>query len=306
MDIGLALPTGGSLASPEAIRTIADEAERIGLASLWTFERLLRPTEPVAIGGGSPVPVPRVYATAYEPLDTLAYVAARTSRITLGTSVIDALFHPPVVLARRLATVDQLSGGRLMVGLGQGWMPQEFAVTGVPQKRRGAGFDEHIAAMRAVWGPDPVRFEGRFYQIPESQINPKPTRFGGPPLMVGASTVHGAQRAGRLGLGLNPIIARNPAMPTIDALAEFVQTFRRAAAVVGHDPDVLPVVLRVNGPVTARALDERDPLTGSVDQVLEDMARLDGIGIDHVFWSMGIDLDQQIEGMAGLASQHGH
>jgi probable F420-dependent oxidoreductase len=304
MDIGLALPTGGPIASAEAIRTIADEAERIGLASLWTFERLLRPTEPVVIGGGAPVPVPRVYATVYEPVETLAYVAARTSRITLGTSVIDALFHPPAVLARRVATLDQLSGGRTLVGLGQGWMPQEFALVGVPQKRKGAGFDEHIAAMRAAWGPDPVRFDGRFYQIPESQINPKPVRPGGPPLLVGANTPPGARRAGRLGLGLNPLIGRNSAMPSLDALGEFVQSFRRAAEAAGHDPRALPVVLRVNGPVTAGALDEREPLTGSVEQVLEDLAALEDLGIDHVFWSMGIDLDQQISGMARLVSEH--
>jgi len=96
----------------------------------------------------------------FEPLETLSYVAALTERIKLGTSVIDALFHPPVMLARRFATLDQFSNGRVIAGLGQGWMPQEFETANVPMKRRGAGLDEVIDAMRACWGPDPVELPG--------------------------------------------------------------------------------------------------------------------------------------------------
>ena len=125
--------------------------------------------------------MPESYANVYDPLETLAYVAAKTERIRLGTSIIDVLFHAPVILARRFATLDNLSGGRLIAGLGQGYSPEEFAAANVPMSRRGAGFEEFIEAMRAAWGPDPVRFSGRFYEIPESQINPKPVQEGGPP-----------------------------------------------------------------------------------------------------------------------------
>lgn len=134
---------------------VAEGAERIGLAAVWTFERLLRPVEPVPFGGsGPPILLPDAYANVYDPVETLSYVVAKTSRI-------------------RLATLDRCSGGRLIAGLGQGWMPQEFIAAGVPPTRRGAGFQEHIEAMRAVWGPNPVRFEGRFYQVAESEIGPK-------------------------------------------------------------------------------------------------------------------------------------
>src|SRR5918999_2879881 len=227
MEFGLALPTKGATASPEAILRVAVEAERMGLASVWTFERLLRPTQPISSGDGPPFMVPEYYAPVYEPIETLAYVAAATERIRLGTSVIDALFHPPVVLARRLATLDRLSGGRLVAGLGQGWMPQEFAVTGVSQKRRGGGFQEHILAMHAVWGPNPVTFGGRFYQIPASEINPKPVQPGGPPVLVGATSPVSAERTGRMGLGLNPISGR-PVFPSLDDLGDLIQTFQRA------------------------------------------------------------------------------
>jgi alkanesulfonate monooxygenase SsuD/methylene tetrahydromethanopterin reductase-like flavin-dependent oxidoreductase (luciferase family) len=101
--------------------------------------------------GGPPRPLPKAYRVTFEPLETLSYVAALTERIKLGTSVIDALFHPPVMLAR-FATLDQLSNGRVIAGVGQGRMPQEFETANVPQKRRGAGLDEVIAAMRAYWG----------------------------------------------------------------------------------------------------------------------------------------------------------
>ena len=107
--------------------------------------------------GGPVMDAPDDFGCVYDPIETLSYVAARTSRITLGTSVLDALFQSPVILARRLATLDQLSAGRLVVGIGQGWMEQEFEAAGVSMKRRGAGFEEHLLAMRAVWGPDPVQ-----------------------------------------------------------------------------------------------------------------------------------------------------
>ncbi|MGH8931324.1 MAG: TIGR03619 family F420-dependent LLM class oxidoreductase [Egibacteraceae bacterium] len=298
MELGLALPTYGSAASPEAIVQVAEGAERIGLAAVWTFERLLRPTEPVPLGGGGPpMLLPDAYANVYDPLETLSYLAAKTSRIQLATSVIDALFHPPVVLARRLATLDRFSGGRLIVGLGQGWMPQEFSVAGVPPTRRGAGFQEHIEAMRAVWGPDPVRYEGRFYQIAESEIGPKPVQPGGPPILAGAVAPPSIERAARMGLGLNPVLM------SWDGLRDTVETFRRAAKSAGHDPSSLPVMVRVNGSITTKPLDERAPLTGSVEQVAEDLAQARSVGADHVFWSMDTEPAEQLAVMEQLLAQ---
>jgi alkanesulfonate monooxygenase SsuD/methylene tetrahydromethanopterin reductase-like flavin-dependent oxidoreductase (luciferase family) len=193
MELGIGLPMMGSNASPESIGRVAERADSIGLAGVWTGERLLRPPEPMMIGVG-PFPLPDFAAVTYDPLETLSFVVARTTRVKLGTSVIDALFQSPIVMGRRLATLDRLSNGRLMIGLGQGWMAQEFIAAGVSPKRRGAGFEEHIKAMRAIWGPDPVRFEGRFYQIPESQIGPKPSHPDGPTLL--ASTRSQSHKSG--------------------------------------------------------------------------------------------------------------
>lgn len=296
MQLGAMLPTSGANASPAGLASYAERAERIGLGAVWTYERLMRPTEPIPMGGpGGPVmEAPEAWSSVYDPLETLSFVAARTSRISLGTSVIDALFSSPTVLARRLATLDRLCDGRLIAGLGQGWMQQEYAAAGVPWGRRGAGFGEHIEAMRAVWGPDPVGFDGRFYEIPESEIGPKPVRVGGPTVIVGAASPSAVQRAARLGVGLTLVIF------DWDTVTETLATFRREAEAQGHDPAELPIVVQVNGSITDVALHERGPLTGSVDQVAADLGKLASLDVDHVLWLMDTDPDDQLDALERL------
>ncbi|MEO3827075.1 TIGR03619 family F420-dependent LLM class oxidoreductase [Actinomadura sp. B10D3] len=290
VELGIGLPTSGRGVSPEGIAQVAEGAERIGLGAVWTFDRLLRPTVPIAMGGpGGPVmDPPESFGTVYDPLEALTYVAARTARIRLGTSVLDTLFQNPVILARRLATLDRLSGGRLLAGLGQGWMSQEFEAAGVPMARRGAGFEEHVTAMRAVWGPDPVRFEGRFYRIPESEIGPKPVRQDGPEVLIGAAAPAALDRAARLGTGLCTVVFE------WDVLRQTIDTFRRTAEAAGHDPSRLPVVVQVNGDVTAKPLDERAPLTGSPEQVAGDLATLDELDVRHVLWMSDVEPAEQL------------
>src|SRR5260370_11855195 len=169
MEFGFHLPTGGDPTSPELIPRVARGAEGMGLASVWMSDGLLRPVQqPIDFGGGISITSAPESATQCDEIETLAYVAARTSRIQLGTSVIGALFQNPVALARRLATLDLFSSGRLIAGLGQGWVPQAFAVAGVSPARRGAGFEEHIQARHSVWAPDPATFACRFSHIPKS------------------------------------------------------------------------------------------------------------------------------------------
>jgi probable F420-dependent oxidoreductase len=297
MELGIFLPMMGEHASPENIVRVAEDAERAGLGSVWVSERLLRPTVPIAMGGeGGPVmEPPEAFANSYDPLEVLSHVAARTERIRLGTSVLDALFYNPVVLARRIATLDRLSGGRLLAGVGQGWMSQEFEAAGVPMKRRGAGFEEHLRAMQAVWGPDPVRFEGRHYRIPESGIGPKPVREGGPALLVGSASPAALDRAGRLGAGVTLVIF------DWDALAGQIEGYRRAAQAAGRPAG--PIAVQVNGSVTADPLDERMPLTGSAEQVAGDLDRLGTLGADHVFWLQDEEPADRVQSIAPLLSR---
>jgi probable F420-dependent oxidoreductase len=283
MDLGIALPQFGKHASPEAIVEIAQAAERLGYASVWVQERLLRPLQPITpYAGMVGQPIPEPYRTVYDPIETLTYVAAKTERIKLGTSVIDALFHVPVVLGRRLASLDRLSHGRLIVGLGQGWSEDEFLTANVPPSRRGAGFDEFIAALRAVWGPDPVEFKGRFYQIPKAEINPKPVQPGGPPLLAGAFAPAAIARAARMGVGFNPIGMG------WDMLEGMVTSFRDESRAAGHDPSTLPIVVRANIQFTEQPLGaDRGQFSGSADQIRADLERAGGLGLNHVFFDLG-------------------
>jgi probable F420-dependent oxidoreductase len=291
MDLGITLPTSGPHASPYAIIKMAQEAERLGYAAVWTYERLLYPLADVPQPGGPPRPLPDHYRTTYEPIETLAYVAAKTSHVKLGISVMGALFHVPVVLARRMATLDQFSGGRVIAGLGQGWIRQEFMTANVPLKRRGRGLEEFIAAMRAAWGPDPVRFEGRFYRIPLSEINPKPVRREGIPILLGGFAPAAIERAARVADGLNPIAF------TFDALAGMVNQFRAAARAAGRDPASLKIMVRANTPMTDPAMiADRPFLGGSPEQIACDLQRLRELDIDHVLFTNLIQppLDDQV------------
>ena len=279
MELGIALPTSGALASPANIVRFAQEVENFGYDALWTYERLLRPRGKVTMrSGGPPQQMPEMYGLVYEPLETLSYVSAVTNRIKLGTSVIDALYHSPVVLARRFATIDQFSGGRVIAGLGQGWMQQEFETVNVPMGRRGAGMDEMVAAMRACWGPDPVAYEGRFYRIAPSDVNPKPAQEH-LPVLIGAMTRAGVQRAARIADGLN-VIAES-----LDVVNDLVAAFREAVVSVGDDPKAKTVVVRSNGPITYDPIDEDRPfLAGTPRQIADDLARLADTNVDHVLF----------------------
>ena len=302
MELGMALPTSGALASVPNIARVAREAERLEYATLWTYERLLRPMAKIMPGpDGSLERMPEDYRETYEPLETLSYVAAITERIRLGTSIIDALFHVPVVLARRYATLDQLSGGRVVAGIGQGWMPQEFATANVPLKRRGAGLDELVAAMRACWGPDPVTYDGRFYTIEASEVNPKPVQAH-LPILIGANSEAGVRRAARIGDGINPNAF------SFEQLAGSVRMFRAAATELGRDASALTVTARANVPITADSLgDSRPYLGGSPAEIADDLKRLDEAGVDHVlFYNLAPDgIDSHLRLMADLRSRVG-
>lgn len=295
MRIGIALPTAGPTASGDAIATVADTAERIGLDAVWSFERQLAPTAG-GIMNGQRIPLPAAYDSVFSPLEVLAFVAARTSRVTLGTSVVVALLHNPVALGRSLATLDQLSGGRVVAGLGQGWMVQEFETAGVPFAGRGARFTEFVEALRAVWGPDPVSYDGRSYRIEESTIGPKPVREGGVPIIVGAGSPGAIRRTAELGLGLNPIWFG------WEALEGAVQAFGTAAAEAGHDPAQLPVVLRVNAFPAAEATADGASPVGSIEQVAEALPRLERLGVTEIFWNFDGPVEEQLPRLEALAA----
>jgi len=271
MDIGFGLPVAGGWATPENVVTVARHAEELRYRTLWSFQRLLVPEAQ---------PLPPQYTSVLDPLVSLAFAASITERIGLGTAIVNAPFTAPAVLGQQLATLDVLSGGRLVAGLGLGWLPAEFGAAGVAFERRGARFEEYLRCLDAVWGADPVAFAGEFYRIEPSTILPKPVQRPRPPVLIGGDAPRALDRAGRLADGW---ISRS----TFDLtkLGPAVQTVRAAAEKAGRDPDVLRFVCRgvvIVGP-------RKGLLTGSLEQIRADFPVLEEQGITEVFVDLNFD-----------------
>jgi hypothetical protein len=276
MDIGFALPVSGSWATAENCIEIAESAERLGYNSLWTFQRLLSPVTPTGDQW-----LPPAYHSVLDPLSVLAFVAARTSTIRLGVAVLNAPFLAPVQLAKVAATVDQLSDGRLDLGLGTGWMPDEFRATGAPFERRGAQMEEYLRALDACWTDGVTSFEGEFSALPASVISPQPRQRPRPQVLLGGAAPAALRRAGRLADGW--ISASTTDLTTI---GDSVELIRAEANEAGRNPDRLRFISR--GVVKVRK-GERAPLTGSFDEIRSDIEGLAGQGITEVFVDLNFD-----------------
>lgn len=224
--LGFGLPVAGPWATPDTIRRVARRAEALGYASLWTFQRVLYP----AVGD-----LDAAHRSVLDPVVALAYAAGHTERIRLGTATICAPFTAPALLAKALTSLDVLSGGRLTVGLGMGWRPEEYAAAGVPYERRGARMDEYLRCLEALWTQDPVEFAGEFYTVPRSHVGPPPVQRPHPPVLLGGRAAPALRRAGRLAQGW--IASSEHDRSELRAAIETV----RAAA---RDPGAVQVVVR--------------------------------------------------------------
>src|SRR5262245_45093442 len=223
MRLGCVLPTFGPLAGPEAVKRVAEGAEGLGFHSLWVADRLLYPIAP-----RTPYPasadgvLPEYFKRSMDPVEALTFAAAHTRRITLGTSVLNMPFYNPVVLARRLATLDVLSGGRLRVGLGQAWSADELEAVGADPKVRASRADEFISALKAMWGPDPVEFQGRHFRVARSIVGLKPVQRPHPPIYLAGYVAAALRRTASLADGWLPASLPMAAMgqmaPQIQAL----------------------------------------------------------------------------------------
>lgn len=271
MDIGFALPVSGSWATPQNVTGVARRAEELGYTTLWTFQRLLVAAER---------PLPSPYHSVLDPVAALGFAAAVTDRIRLGTAIVNAPFVAPIVLANQFATLDVLSSGRLDAGLGLGWSPEEFAASGASMDHRGAQIADYLACLRAIWGPDPVEYEGRFYRVPKSTVLPKPVQQPHPPLLLGGQAPAALARIGRLADGW--ISSSRADLSTIGSSVEIV---RNAAEEAGRDPGALRFVCR------GVLLDvPRDGLlTGSLDEIRADLPELAAQGITELFVELNFD-----------------
>jgi probable F420-dependent oxidoreductase len=278
MDIGFGAPMSGAWATKQNLAAFAVEAERGGYQSLWSFQRLLVP----AGSGMDPV-----YQSVLDPMAVLSFAAAVTSSIRLGVAIMNAPFVSPGYLAKQAASVDVLSGGRHDLGLGIGWMPEEFALTGADMARRGARTAEYVQVLRTLWAGGDSAFDGSFYQVPAGTQAPLPVQPGGPPVLLGGLAKPALERVGRIADGW--ITSSRTDLSKIDQLMAIV---KESAAAAGRDPEALRYICRgvvragapVAGPDGQRLL-----LSGSFEQIRADTERLGALGVTEVFYDLNWD-----------------
>ncbi len=282
MRLGFALPQIGPVAGPEALITVAQRAEALGFDSLWVLDRMLYPVNP-----RTPYPatrdgvLPDLYKQVLDPLETLTFVAAHTRRVALGTSVLNIPWYPPVLLARRLTTLDVLSGGRLRVGFGMGWSLDEYEAAGAPWRERGKRADEIIAALKTIWTTDPVEFQGQYYRIPKSFIGPKPVQKPHPPIYMAAYTPPAMKRLAKEANGWFPV-----GVP-LSAVAGMFEGIKGMAKDAGRDPAALELIVRANVEFSDAPLGEgRADFTGSLEQIVGDVAETRKLGAAEIVFDV--------------------
>jgi probable F420-dependent oxidoreductase len=267
MRFGFALPQIGSLAGPEALAMVAKRAEVLGFDSLWVLDRLLWPVSPRApypIGDGS---LPVQYKSALDPVETLTFAAAHTSRIALATGVLNLPWYNPVLLARRLTTLDILSGGRLRAGFGIGWSPDEYEAAGATWQDRGKRADESIEVLKKIWTTDPVEFHGKHYRVAKSFIGPKPVQKPHPPIYMAAFTPSAMKRVAAAADAWLPV-----GIP-LSGVGVMFDGIKKMAKEAGRDPSALELIVTAGVEIHNTPIEkERMEFTGTIEQIGEDFA----------------------------------
>jgi probable F420-dependent oxidoreductase len=289
MKAGIYLPQFGSQATKENIIQLATMAEQEQFDSLWVGERLLWPINPQTPYPGSPDGnLPTALQNVLDPLETLTFVAAKTDKIALGTCVIDMLFHNPVILGKQFATLDVLSQGRCICGLGIGWSKDEYMASNVPFADRGARADEFIQALSQIWTEDVVEFKGRYYNIPASKIGPKPIQKPRIPIYLGGFTQKTFSRIAKYADGWLPT-----ASGSLDYITNGIKTLEEKDR--HHRLEIITAVFpEVKESGKKRA--QRSLFSGTIDDIGSDLGRLQDMGVNHViFGLMDPDLDQVVD-----------
>ena len=277
MRFGFALPQVGSAAGPDALVMVAKRAEDLGFDSLWVLDRILWPVNPrvpYPIGDGF---LPVKYKSVLDPVETLTFVAAHTRRIALGTSVLNLPWYNPVLLARRLTTLDILSAGRLRVGFGIGWSPDEYEAAGVTWEERGKRADESIKVLKKIWTTDPVEFQGKYYRIPKSVIGPKPIQKPHPPIYMAAFSPSALKRVGTEANGWFPV-----GIP-LSGVGSIFDEIRSMAKNAGRDPSALELIVRANVEIHNAPIPKGRPdFTGTLEQIAEDVTTARKLGAAEI------------------------
>ncbi len=297
LKIGFSLPHMGSVATVENIAQAARFAESEGFDSIWVIDRILWPSEPQTPYPPSPDGSwPEIYQNVIDPIATLTYVAGLTQRIKLATGIIDMLYQNPLIFANRISALDNLSKGRLLLGLGNGHSKDEFDAAGVPFENRGERAEEFLQVLNKIWYNDTVEHKGKYYTIPKSIIGPKPYQKKIPTYLAGFTP----KALGRIiSSGANGWVG----IPQLDldAFKQGQEQLRKAAQENGRDPNTVEFPVLVFPEVTENDLgSDRQPMNGSIEQIGQDIKEFANLGINHVnlvfdFSSHANDLKKRLE-----------
>ncbi|HEV8141430.1 MAG TPA: LLM class F420-dependent oxidoreductase [Methylomirabilota bacterium] len=266
LSFGYHLPIWGPAATRETLLTLARRVEALGFDSVWASDHVVIPFEirsryPYNATGDFPLPPTTNFL---EPLTALSVVAGVTERLRLGTTVLVLPHRHPVLAAKMLATLDHLAPGRVILGAGVGWMREEIELLGAPYDQRGAWTDEAIQIMRKCWRDERVSHRGRFFNIPEIGVAPKPAR-GTIPIWIGGHTPRAMRRVAELGEGWHAAFA------TPDVMRKGLVELKAACAKVGRNPAEVTLSVRL-GLAAKRPSGE----------VLEELKGLRDVGVSHV------------------------
>lgn len=232
MKIGLMFANSGPFANPDLFAHLVTTADKVGVESIWTVEHVVIPqgykspypySSTGKIPGGEDVAIP-------DPLQPLSFAAAITKNLKLGTGILILPQRHPIYVAKETATIDQLSKGRLLLGIGSGWLAEEFQALGLDFHKRGAMTDESIRALRALWTEDVASFHGKHFNFDTVKMYPKPFNKSGIPIIIGGHSPAAAKRAGRYGDGFFP------ALGDVGKLKELFALMTTEAQKAGRNP----------------------------------------------------------------------
>jgi len=267
MRIGFSLLNNWGIEDAQALVGLACRAEELGLDSVWVHDHVFNVGHVLDRIGGKPY---------YEPLTLLSFVAARTARVRLGTSVLVLPYHNPIRLAKTAATLDVLSGGRLILGVGVGLIEKEMLAMGSPFAERGAVTDEAIAVMRTLWTQEEPRFDGTYHRFAGMKFSPKPLQKPSIPVVIGGVSRAAIRRAARLGDGWQPL-GLSP-----EALGQGIATLREEARACGRDVSTIPVSIAMSlGPSTPR----RYALGQKPEEIVQNARAYASVGVETLIVS---------------------
>jgi len=297
LKLGLSIPQVGVNATRENALKLAQVAEKENFESLWVQERILWPINPQSKYPASPDGSLREeYQHNLDSMNLLSYIAANTSKILLGTGIAVSAYHLPVQFAKEVATVDILSQGRFVCGIGLGWSKDEYQTSNIPFERRGARQDEFIQAIKKVWTDDTVEFNGEFYNIAPSKIDPKPVQKPHPKILLAGFGPKTFERIVNYADGYLSALA----MP-IPIFEQLISGFKQTVEKAGKNPDDFNISTLTFPQITEASSGNGDrfPMTGTIEEVGSDIKKLKEIGVNRAilveFAGVSYDVDKSIQ-----------